>query len=120
MDLEAIKNDSRYRLVKPEYVEFAEVDDIWIRAYSIAKAKTIVSQHVHAHDHITLVARGTIEAWRDGESIGEFSAPAIVKIPAGAKHAFKALTDDVSLCCLHNLRGTGLASPEIQEVNHAN
>ena len=60
-----------------------------------------------------------VEAWRDGELMGEFVAPAIIKIPAGAKHAFKALTDDVSLCCLHNLRGTGLASPEIQEVNHA-
>jgi len=26
-----------------------------------------------------------------------------------------ALTDDVVLCCLHNLRGTGLESPEIKE-----
>lgn len=120
MNLDEIKNNSRYKRVDPDYVEFAEVDDIWIRAYTVPKAKSVISQHVHVHDHITFVARGAVEAWQDGELLGEFSAPAIIKIPAGAKHAFKALTDDVSLCCLHNLRGTGLASPEIQEVNHAN
>lgn len=114
MDLEAIRNDTKYRRVELDYVEFAEVDDIWIRAYTVPKAKSIISQHVHVHDHITFVSRGTIEAWKDGELMGEFVAPAIIKIPAGAKHAFKALTDDVCLCCLHNLRGTGLESPELK------
>ena len=98
------------------YIEFAEVDDIWVRAYSVAKANTVLSQHVHAHDHITLVSSGSVEAWQDGKSIGVFEAPSIVKIPAGKKHAFLALTDNVMLCCLHNLRGTGLAQPEIKEV----
>jgi quercetin dioxygenase-like cupin family protein len=98
------------------YIEFAEVDDIWVRAYSVAKANTVLSQHVHAHDHITLVSSGSVEAWQDGKSIGVFEAPSIVKIPAGKKHAFLALTDNVMLCCLHNLRGTDLAQPEIKEV----
>jgi hypothetical protein len=26
------------------------------------------------------------------------------------------MTDDVVLCCLHNLRGTGLESPKIKEL----
>jgi quercetin dioxygenase-like cupin family protein len=116
MDITAVRNDPAYRQVDLEYVEFAEADDIWVRAYSIPKAKTILSQHVHTHDHITLVSRGTVEAWQDGEWFGEFSAPAIIKISAGKKHAFRALTDDVALCCLHNLRGTGLESPEIEEL----
>jgi hypothetical protein len=121
MDLNAVREDPDYKRVEPDYVEFAEVDDIWVRAYNVPKAKTIISQHVHAHDHVTLVSRGTIEGWQDGESIGTFVAPALVTIPAGKKHAFMALTDDVVLCCLHNLRGTGLESPEtIDEVNHAN
>ena len=120
MNINELKNNPMYQRVEPDYVEFAEVDDIWVRAYTVPKAKTVLSQHVHTHDHITLVSRGTVEAWQDGGLLGEFTAPSIIKISAGAKHAFKALTDDVSLCCLHNLRGTGLASPEIQEVNHAN
>jgi quercetin dioxygenase-like cupin family protein len=102
--------------IELNYVEFAEVDDIWVRAYSVAKTNTVLSQHVHAHDHITLVSSGSIEAWQDGKSIGVFEAPSVVKIPAGKKHAFLALTDNVILCCLHNLRGTGLEQPEIKEV----
>ena len=120
MDINAVRENPSYTPVKPEFVEFAEVDDIWVRAYSVAKAKTVISQHVHSHDHVTLVSRGTIEGWQDGESIGTFVAPALITIPAGKKHAFMALTDDVVLCCLHNLRGTGLESPEtIDEVSHA-
>lgn len=113
MDIELIKADPNYMRVALDYVEFAEVDDIWVRAYTLAKAKTIISQHVHAHDHITLVSQGSVEAWQDGDLMGTFKAPAIIKIPAGKKHAFTALTDNVVLCCLHNLRGTGLESPEL-------
>jgi quercetin dioxygenase-like cupin family protein len=70
---------------------------------------------VHVHDHITIVSRGTVEAWQDGVLTGVYTAPALIKILAGKKHLFKALTDDVVFCCLHNLRGTGLESPEIME-----
>jgi hypothetical protein len=120
MDLNVIRENPSYVKTELEYVEFAEVDDIWVRSYTVPKARTVISQHVHTHDHITLVSRGTVEAWQDGELLGEFEAPAIIKILAGKKHAFKALTDDVALCCLHNLRGTGLESPEVIEgVHHA-
>jgi len=95
------------------YIEFAEADDIWIRAYNLKKAGRVASQHIHAHDHITLVSSGSVQAWQDDQELGVFNAPALITIPANTKHAFVALTDNVVLCCLHNLRGTGLASPEI-------
>lgn len=114
-----MRNDPAYRLKAPDYIEFAEVDDIWVRAYTLAKAKSVIAQHIHAHDHITLVSSGTVEAWQDGELLGEFVAPAVVTIPAGKRHAFKALTDGVVLCCLHNLRGTGLESPEILDKENS-
>jgi hypothetical protein len=53
--------------------------------------------------------------WQDGEDVGLFVAPAVITILAGKKHMFTALTNDVVLCCLHNLRGTGLESPEIMK-----
>lgn len=98
-----------------EFVQFDEVDDIWIRSYTIKNQGEGLSQHVHEHPHATLVSRGIIEAWQDGKNIGQFTAPAVIVIPAGTKHLFKALTDDVVLCCLHNLRGTGLESPKFKE-----
>jgi len=70
MNIDDISKNPNYQKAEPEYVEFAEVDDIWVRAYSLPRAKTIISQHVHAHDHVTLVSRGTVEAWQDGESVG--------------------------------------------------
>jgi quercetin dioxygenase-like cupin family protein len=115
MNFPEIDGNPNYTKVKANYVEFSEVDDIWIRSYTLPKAKSVFAQHVHVHDHITLVSRGTIHAWQDGQDMGQFTAPAVITIPAGKQHSFMALTDDVTLCCLHNLRGTGLASPEIKE-----
>ena len=107
--------------ITPNYVEFAEVDDIWVRAYTIEKANSVIVQHVHAHDHITLVSSGSIRVWQDGIETEERHAPTVITIPAGCRHSFLALTDNVVLCCLHNLRGTGLESPQMlpQEVSHA-
>ena len=115
MDVKEAIKAGTHAPVELDFVEFVEVDDIWARIYTVPKAETIISQHVHTHDHITLVCTGTVEAWQDGESLGQFEAPGIIRITKGKKHAFKALTDNVSLCCLHNLRGTGLESPEIVE-----
>jgi quercetin dioxygenase-like cupin family protein len=115
MNIEELSQDTKYVSVEHPYVEFAEVDDIWVRAYAMEKAESYAGQHVHTHDHITIVSRGTVEAWRDSAFMGVYTAPAIIKIEAGKCHAFKSLTDDVVFCCIHNLRGTGLESPEIME-----
>ena len=106
--------------IKLDYIEFAEVDDIWVRAYSVEKANSIIVQHVHVHDHITLVSSGSVRVRQDDVVTGDHHAPAVITIPAGCRHSFLALTDNVVLCCLHNLRGTGLEAPQVlpQEVSH--
>lgn len=43
--------------------------------------------------------------WRDGKPEGMYSAPAILAIKAGVKHAFQALDEDALIYCLHNLHG---------------
>ena len=101
--------------IEPDFVQFAEADDIWVRAYSLKEAGQIVPQHAHEHEHITLLCRGSIRGWKDGELLGDFNAPALIVIPAGSKHAFLALTNDVVLSCLHNLRGTDTTEPRIME-----
>ena len=108
--------------LKLDYIEFAEVDDIWVRAYSLEKAGVVIGQHVHVHDHITLVSSGSVRVWKNNAEPTEFHAPAMITSPAGSRHKFMAITDDVVLCCLHNLRGTGLSTPETthpMEVAHA-
>lgn len=101
-----------------DYIEFAEVDGMWVRAYTLAKAHTVAAQHVHAHDHITLLASGSVKFWQDGVEVAQYDAPAVITVPANKRHAFQATTDNVVLCCLHNLRGTGLEEPDaIHEVS---
>ncbi len=97
----------------PEYIEFAEADDIWVRAYTIDNKNSVAVQHMHEHDHITLVARGEVSYWEDGAEVSRHVTTALLTVQAGKKHAFVSLTDDVVLCCLHNLRGTGLESPKV-------
>lgn len=97
----------------PEYIEFAEVDGMWVRAYTLEKAYQVAAQHVHEHDHITLLASGSVTLWQDGLEHESYKAPALITISAGKKHAFVAATDNVVLCCLHNLRGTGETEPQI-------
>lgn len=104
--------------MEPEYVEFAEVDGMWVRAYTLEKRHHVAAQHAHEHDHITLLASGSVAFWRNGEQISQHNAPAVITVPAGSKHAFVALSDNVVLCCLHNLRGTGETAPKaIYEVS---
>ena len=110
-----ISTNPNYRQIELDYVQFNEVDDIWIRSYSVEKANSVMRQHSHEHDHATIVSRGTVEVWHGDEFIGQYTAPAVINVPAGKKHSFKTLTDGVLLCCLHNLRGTGLESPQVKE-----
>ena len=105
-------------VIEAPFVQFAEADDMWVRTYTLEKAGYMVPQHAHEHDHITLLSQGSVEAWKDEENIGIFNAPAMLVIPAGSKHRFLALTNNVLLSCLHNLRGTDLKEPKIKEQHN--
>jgi quercetin dioxygenase-like cupin family protein len=91
---------------QPTVSEFA-VDGLFIAQISIAKATTIVPQHSHRYDHLTFLARGSVRVFCDGSSAREVAAPGAIKIPAGAKHLFETLTDDVLLLCIHNTNRSG-------------
>lgn len=56
-----------------------------------------LAQHVHAHDHLSILAAGRalVEA---GGSRREHEAPACITIAAGIEHAVIALTDVVWFC----------------------
>ena len=99
--------------IDPNYIEFAEVDGMWVRAYTLTKEHQVAVQHVHEHDHITLLANGKVAFWQDGVLVDSYVAPAVITVPAGRKHAFVALSDNVVFCCLHNLRGTDETVPKI-------
>lgn len=64
---------------------------------TIVPAGMILVQHKHTHDHLSILASGTVEVVVDGER-REVSGPACLTIHAGKHHGVKALTDAVWYC----------------------
>ena len=85
-------------------------DGVWVARIAIAKAGTLMPQHVHAHEHLTVVARGEVRvtAKLPGADVQQtVCAPDAITIPANVPHLFETLENDVLLLCVHNTARTG-------------
>lgn len=80
----------------------------FVKLWHIPRAETVLDQHVHAHPHLSLIVAGRVRVFCAGASLGEFVAPALVKVEANRLHHFVALTDDVCIACIH---AVGTADP---------
>lgn len=74
-----------------------------------------IAQHRHDSDHVTAVAVGSVEVWCDGINLGIRHAPALVAIPAGSRHHFRAVTPQALLYCIHQL-DEGQDQPSYERV----
>lgn len=91
---------------QPTVTEF-EADGVWAAQIVIALAGSLVPQHSHEWDHLTMLATGRVRVVENESVTGEYSAPAGILIKAGVKHLFETLTDNVTLYCIHNTARTG-------------
>lgn len=91
--------------MRPGDGEYYHDEWLWLKQY-VLKAGEVVEQHVHLHDHVTVVALGTVRLTIDGVDQGEITAPKPVTVRALAQHSMIAVTDALILC-IHNLRGDG-------------
>jgi quercetin dioxygenase-like cupin family protein len=98
---------------QPYGVEIRMADGIFIKQITVPKAMTLVPQHSHTYDHTSMIAVGSFRVWKNGELLGDVTAPTGLMIEAGAKHAFLSLTDGATIYCIHNISRTG--EMEIQE-----
>lgn len=89
---------------------------IFLKTWTIPDAWTMVPQHSHEFPHITLLVSGSIRAWRDGDSLGDFHAPATLKIGAGTSHKFLSLTPGVVLACVHAVGDAGDVAVRAEHV----
>lgn len=74
-------------------------------------AGDILVQHKHSHDHLSILAHGTVELLVDGRR-RVVTAPACLAIAAGKHHGVKALTAGVWYC----VHSTDSANPD--EIDH--
>lgn len=88
-------------------VEIKLTDDLFVKLMICEKAGTLVEQHVHAYDHITVFATGFFRVWKDDVHIGDYRAPTGIVIEAGKKHGLLAMEDNSLALCIHNVHKTG-------------
>jgi quercetin dioxygenase-like cupin family protein len=88
-------------------MEWEEADGVGIR-YAVFLAGTVVPQHSHEYDHISLVPFGQGEVWVDGAKLRDYEGPCALVIERGKKHEFRIFTKTM-LVCIHNTsRGGGI------------
>lgn len=93
--------------IQPESIEYHTADGVMVKTMAIKHKDVMVPQHSHEHDHLTVIAAGSVRAWCDDELLGDFFAPASLEIPAGTKHRFLSLEPNTMLMCIHNISRTG-------------
>lgn len=90
---------------QPEVTDH-QADGVFAKQIMIPKEGTLIPQHSHCYDHMTIVACGGVIV-SDGEDTRTFAAPAVIRIRAGVKHSFVTTVDDTALYCIHNTARTG-------------
>jgi quercetin dioxygenase-like cupin family protein len=83
--------------------KIVEAGGFYFRSYLMPQAGTIIPQHVHDHDHVTLVGSGRVRGWANGECIGERGPGEVFDIWAGSAHVFQSLEPNSLLVCVHDV-----------------
>jgi hypothetical protein len=77
---------------------------IYCKTYRVPDAFSLMPQHAHEHDHLTLLMSGAIRVWYGDTDVGfDYYAPHTLKIAAHTKHRFLTLTGNVTLACIHSV-----------------
>lgn len=80
-----------------------EVCGLYFRSVLLPHANMTIPQHIHDHDHATLVCSGKVRAWADGKHMGDFEAGQAMHIKALVAHFFCSLEPNTRLCCVHDI-----------------
>jgi quercetin dioxygenase-like cupin family protein len=92
---------------QPPVWEHTSVDGVFVKQMLLKERGTLVPQHAHVYDHTSMLARGSVRMWADGEYVGDFVAPQPLFIKAKVKHRFQSLEPDTLIYCIHNVSRTG-------------
>jgi hypothetical protein len=84
--------------------ELGYVGNIWVRQNYLEKAGDKVGGHIHYFDHVSLLAKGSVEVLLDGENPQRFTAPTFIVIRKNHRHQITALEDDTSWYCVFAAR----------------
>ena len=84
--------------------EHGYIGNIWVRQNYLEKAGDAVGGHLHYFDHVSLLAKGSVEVSIDGKNPHVFNAPTFIVIRKNHRHEITALEDDTSWYCVFAVR----------------
>jgi hypothetical protein len=85
--------------------ELGYFGNIWVRShYLLKKGDNNGGGHKHHFDHVTLLAKGSVEVEIEGYEPKTFKGPTFIVIKKEHKHKFTALEDDTIYYCVFALR----------------
>lgn len=99
----------------PDDVEIHIADDVFVKQMLIKRAGTLIPQHSHKYEHLSMLATGSVRVWKDDQLLGDFVAPTGIMIAAHAKHMFLSLEPDTIVYCIHNV--TRADAIEVEQEN---
>lgn len=97
-------------------VSLSVVNNVWTRQMHFVKSGDHETQHSHQFDHVTLLAKGSMEIVTNGETT-IFKAPHMIFIAKEAVHSLTALEDDTLAYCIHPMGAHDGVSEYIQYVD---
>lgn len=93
--------DERSRELPVESI--VEACGLYFRSLRMKDAGMVAQQHVHDHDHATLVGSGRARGWCGEKWIGDKCSGEVFEIQAGSEHRFQSLDHDTLLVCVHDI-----------------
>jgi hypothetical protein len=84
--------------------ELGFIGNIWVRQNYLELAGDKVGGHIHYFDHVSLLAKGSVEVFIDGKDPHKFTAPTFIVIRKNHRHEIVALEDDTSWYCVFATR----------------
>lgn len=84
-------------------VQINMIDGVWVRQMHFVNKGDIEYGHKHTHNHVTLLAKGSLKVTVEGQ-VSEFNAPKMIFIHKENDHELVALEDDTLAFCIHAIR----------------
>jgi quercetin dioxygenase-like cupin family protein len=93
---------------------------IFAKTWTVQDRGTLLPQHSHEFPHISYIVSGVVRVWCGEQELGDYAAPAAIKIEARELHQFLTLTDGVTILCIHNADHIEGEEPAVAEYAHLN
>lgn len=84
--------------------EHGFVGNVWVRQNYMQKAGDVVGGHMHYHDHVSLLVRGSVSVQIGDSEPKTFTAPTFIVVRKEHKHKITAMEDDTIWYCVFAMR----------------